>query len=145
MANALRSNKVGRLEFGFYCVTFVLGVLLCVAYVLNMLDAPAYEPAILKTVDRILFWISIIAMLAIAYYANRRIGGKQFWYRFISLSFPLGIWVGLVTIALFIAATIIGLIDIYVYRYPDVLLVLFSTLLGCFWTWKYMLRIGSTT
>ncbi|MES2994900.1 MAG: hypothetical protein V4681_02635 [Patescibacteria group bacterium] len=137
MARDLGEEKIGKGEFYAYVTVFVAANLFFVAFLVG-LEPLIYVPAWLELADKGLAILFILATLALGYQENKRGDGKRFWYRFISLGFPIAI---ITTVPLIIAISIfviMGLIDINAFGYIDLLLAIPFYILGLYLTVKYM-------
>ncbi len=142
MSDALREKRVTKIEFSVYSV--VIFALICISILLMGLTNYA---------TTLIFYVNIISMvvftpawLGLAYIANKKGDGKDFWYRFISLNITI-------TIILCVISMISGIIASF-FIYPpsaltkapellefgwfDVGLINLFSIIGLYLTYKYM-------
>ncbi|MES2931581.1 MAG: hypothetical protein V4682_02680 [Patescibacteria group bacterium] len=144
MAEDLRADKVGKREFYVYSGVFVIAIVCGVLMMVGIWDLDiAYRPEYLEASDEVLAILASLGSLLLAYHVNKKGDGKRFWYRYLSLGFPIGVVLGAVGFAVFILATMFGIVSIEYSGYADsvILAVLYG--LSIFMTWKYMKMVAS--
>jgi hypothetical protein len=146
MADDLKEHLIGRGEFYCYAGFFVLAFAYSIALLLNIAnpfeETYVYDPAYLRQMENILGFGGTIAMVWIAWATNKAGDNSDFWYRYMSLSFPIAIWTLIAAFILGILGVIVGLIDVEVVGYADIFLQCALLALILYWTRKYMARIA---
>lgn len=142
MARDLRAEKIGKGEFSAYLVVFIVATGYLLWFAAGMMTDYTYASPVLGAVDRALMVLVTIATLALAYYANKQGDGKRFWYRYISLSFPIALILAVIGFAIYVIGGISNIISIDVFGYPDLVIETLLYAVGLYWTYKYM-RVAS--
>ena len=95
MANDVRSKKVGRIEFGIYCLIYLASVVLLVwaFFAPGIMEkiGVSFQSDIYGVLFKIIWASSLPAVLALSYWANRSGDGNDFLYRHISINFPINV------------------------------------------------------
>lgn len=144
MANDLRENKIGRGEFFCYAFLSILGAVYVTLEILGVVPTEylLYEPAYLGLVDNFLSVISIVGITAYAYYINKNGDHKDFWYRYLSLGFPIAINLLVISIIAGFFAGMFGLMDLEKTTYADLVLEIGFIGISFYFTHKYMSKIA---
>lgn len=143
MAADLRAHKIGKKEYWFYAAAFVASICVSLYYILFSTIQTIYEPAYLKILNIVLVFILNVGTVFVAYVANKKGDRKDFWYRYVGITFPIGILLGLAALCLVVLGVTFEIVDPEVYAYKD--FVFEGIFAGAFFyfTWKYMSRIAS--
>ncbi len=145
MSNALCKKEVGKMEFIIYLVIFVF----ITASGILLLQPEAY-------ISISVFYANLISMiiftplwLILAYVANKKGDGKDFWYRFISLTITLTIILGIGAVVLgfligiFMSPLILNSQEFSKIIWFDFYITNFFSLLYLYLTYKYIRLISS--
>lgn len=145
MAQDLRSGKVSDLEFFFYLLVFVLAL---VVYAASFFWEPlqfglVYDPAWLEWANLALCAIATVGITLYAHNVNKAGDGLRFWFRYISISWPIGFMLGVVLTALFMMVLEpLGIVDTTVSSYVDLAISIIFYGLIAYLTGKYMRQIA---
>ncbi len=150
MADDLRLNKIGRGEFLCYAGLFIVGGLFMILSSLSPSDSPddffsiTYSPEFLRYIESLLYFIATLGIIVLAYTINKSGDNQKFWYRYLSISFPIGIIMSVIFIITLFIFAILGVIDPEVFAYTDLLLEAIFYVLVAYFTKKYMRYISDT-
>jgi len=142
MAQALKEEKVGKGEFVAYAIIFAAFCLLLVVPFTGAYDY-LYIPAWLKWAEFGVEVLLLIGITALAYYLNKKGDGKRFWYRYLSISFPIAVILIPVGIAVLTLSLLIGFTQLEFYGYTDLVLLILLAMPSLYLTVKYMRQIAS--
>lgn len=144
MVSDLREERIDKREFSIYIALFVLACIPSLLIVFGPASgAMLYRPTYLALVDRILLLVLSICSILLAYYANIRGDGQRFWYRYISLTVPVGVVVGVTGFVLFAFAALLGIINTDYYGFADLLIYVVLYGFGLLVVWESMRRISA--
>lgn len=146
MALDLREEKVGKKEFWVYCSLFGLAIILSIPLFLGAMDgAITYNPEFLSILDKVFGFVVSVGTLPLAYYVNKAGDGKRFWYRYISLGLPIGIFTGYIGILVLSVAAIAQVTNLEYYGYTDLGINMGIYVLTFYLTWRYMRVVAGKT
>lgn len=143
MARDLRAHTVPKAEFIIYIALFFLGIGFTIAYVLGYVDPEVYETSSVAILDKVSMVLIILFSLLIAFYANKKGDGKDFWYRYVALGIPIGLCLLIPALLLYAIAAFSGVLSIDSYGYPDLVIETLVYVAGIYLTWRYMRRAAS--
>jgi len=142
MAEALSQRQVGKGEFYCYAGLYILGTILVFYFYINGEFAETvYEPAFLKNIEIAIVALGTILSIAITYHANKSGDNSDFWYRFFSMNFAIGIFILLISIPIIFILYITGILTDSI-SYPDILLEIVFLVLSLYLIHKYIKQIA---
>ncbi len=146
MAAALRGREVGEKEFRCYAGLYILAVAFWIYGMVfqDTTDAPLfiYIPAYLEYVELGITLIATAGTFFVAWKANKSGDNADFWYRFFSISFPIGITTVVLAFVTGVTLVMLGIISSETSGYIDTLVITVLMVLSIYWMHKYMKLIA---
>lgn len=149
MAEDLRVEKVGKKEFFFYCLFFILttgffAVFETLQFLgLRFTGSYYYESVFFETIYWAVSLLSFLPVFVIPYYTNKAGDGKRFWYRFLSLDFPVNLVTWVFFFVVYFVTGIFGLVNSETFNYYDLFFIIAADAIYFYLIWKYMKSIAS--
>ena len=120
MAKAVRERKVTGGEYVFYVCWLVLGIILTALTPLALSSDPTiYVPGELKYIELWFTLLFIPISLLISYIANQAGDKKDFWYRYMCISFPTDILFLGIAFGINILGLALGFMHLDTFTYID--------------------------
>jgi len=142
MALDAHDGRIGSVEFAVYCAVFgglLLMAALTVAGIPGFWSMYEYSSGTYQMIDALLFVGGALAMLTFGYTANKRGDGKEFWYRYISISIPITLIILILSFLFGIVVAVAGVPAFTgAYGYADAVIELLASILVTYLVWKYM-------
>ena len=147
MSADLRARKIKKREYYIYVTAFiasvVLGILSLFYTDLWSEEVLVYEPPFLRILELFVWVASTLFSIGIAYSVNQQGDKKDFWYRYLSLIWPISIILIVPFLILWIVGFLLGILDDVKYQYADFILLLTVTGLDLLLVYFWMKRTAS--